>query len=272
MHKNNLFRLLERLDRKEMTRFREFVQSPYFNKHEKVIALVQHLSDIYPNFHSKQCDRKHLFKIVFGQKKHDQAQLAIIFTYTKNLLRTFLAQEQLQANELEQQTALLIQMRTKTYFKGYEKALKSSENWLEAYPHKDAQFQYASYRIAKETDQYYEQLRQYKSDDSLQRKQNHLDYFYLSEKLRDACEILVRESTLQVAYSSRLLDVLVAEVTQNWTYYQGIPSIAVYYQIYQMLRQRSVESYLRTLEVVAQNVQFFSRKEQQAAYLYLQNF
>ncbi|MEM9886947.1 MAG: hypothetical protein AAF849_13725 [Bacteroidota bacterium] len=272
MYKNTLFRLLKLLNRKEMTRFKEFVQSPYFNKHNKVNALVQYLSDIFPDFEKRKCGREKLFKVVFGAQKHDQAQLAIVFTYTKRLLHEFLAQEKWQEKDMERQIDLMKHIREKGDLEGYKKELKRSEKYLANYSFQDTHFQYLNYLFAKETDQFYEQLRQYKSDDSLQRKQNHLDYFYLSEKLRDACEILVRESTLQVEYASRLLDVLLTAIAENWEHYRDIPSIAVYHQIYQMLNERSVKSYQKTLVTLARNAAYFSPKEQQSTYLYLQNF
>ncbi|MEL6720045.1 MAG: hypothetical protein AAFP82_15135 [Bacteroidota bacterium] len=255
-----------------MTRFREFVASPYFNKHKDVITLVQYLDKIYPDFNEKNCDRHKIHPVVFGQQTYQQSQLAIIFTYTKRLLEQFLVIEKQRNLELSQHVFLLQQLRKKERHTIYEKQLQNTQKWLNNSDIQDADFQYASYRVAKETDQYYEQLREYKSDDSLQQKQNFLDRFYLSEKLRDACEILVRQSTLQVSYSSRLLDVLLEEVEQNWSYYQQIPSIAIYYEIYQMLQKKTLTAYQQALENVSSNAHHFKRSEQQSIYQYLQNF
>ena len=41
MLNNKLIGLLQSFERREMTRFREFAFSPYFNKHEGVRALVK---------------------------------------------------------------------------------------------------------------------------------------------------------------------------------------------------------------------------------------
>lgn len=255
-----------------MTRFRELVTSPYFNKHKEVIALVEYLDKIYPNFNEKNCDRQKLRPIVFKEKSSTQLQLAIIFTYTKRLLEQFLIIEKQQALDTFQHVFLLQQLRQKEQLKLYDKQLKTTQEWLAQQPYKDADFQYASYRIAKEADHYYEQRREYKGDDSLQQKQNFLDRFYLSEKLRDACEMLVRQSTLQVNYSSRLLDVLLEEVEQNWNYYQQIPSISIYYEIYQMLQKKTLMAYQKAFKSVSNDAKHFSRSEQQSIYQYLQNF
>ncbi|MEM8528810.1 MAG: hypothetical protein AAGG68_29515 [Bacteroidota bacterium] len=272
MYKNKLFTLLKRLDRKEMTRFREFVTSPYFNKHKDVITLVEYLDKLYPDFNEKNCDRKRIYPLLFGQVQHNQSQLAIVFTYTKRLLEHFLVVEKQQDIVLSQHVFLLQQLRQKEQYKLYDKQLQTTQTWLHQHASQDADFQYASYRIAKETDRYYEQLREYKSDDSLQQKQNFLDRFYLSEKLRDACEMLVRQITLQVNYASHLLSALLEEVDQKWNYYKQIPSIAVYYEIYQMLQKSTKEAYQQALKRVSENAHYFSQQEQQSIYQYLQNY
>ena len=65
MNNNKLIRLLEKLDRREMTRFLEFVQSPYFNKHQDVIQLTSYLSQIYPDFSDKKCNREVIFRHLY---------------------------------------------------------------------------------------------------------------------------------------------------------------------------------------------------------------
>lgn len=272
MYKNKLFQLLERLDRKEMTRFKEFIVSPYFNKHKNVIALVEYLNDIYPDFNERNCSREKLYPIVLVGKAHNRSELALVFTYTKRLLEKFFIIEGQQNLKLSRHVVLLQKLRKQEHYLIYEKKLQTTQEWLSKENTQDVDYQYANYQIAKEKDQYYRQLHQYRSDDSLQEKQNCLDRFYLSEKLRDACEILVRQSHLQVNYSSRLLDVLINEVEQNWSYYQSIPSIAVYYEIYQMLQKNTMFAYQKALERVSVDNVYFNQYEQQIIYQYLQNY
>ena len=94
MLKNKLILLLNTFSKKEMTRFSEFAQSPYHNKHEEVQALVRYLATIYPQFSAKKCDRFRIFKKLFSDEPHDQARLALLFTYTFRLAKDFLSLEQ----------------------------------------------------------------------------------------------------------------------------------------------------------------------------------
>lgn len=272
MHKHKLLVLLSKLDRKEMTRFKEFVHSPYFSKHKNVATLVAYLSKIYPDFNERNCSQEKLYPIALVGKKHNRSELALVFTYTKRLLEQFFIVEGQQDLKLTRNIVLLQKLRKQEHYSIYEKQLQITQDRLAENDIQDADYQYANYRIAKEKDQYYRQLHQYKNDDSLQKKQNCLDRFYLSEKLRDACEILVRQSHLQVNYSSRLLDLLLKEVKQNWKYYQEIPSIAIYYEIYQMLQESTLAAYKQALIQVSKDTPYFSQYEQRIIYLYLQSY
>ena len=113
-----------------MTRFYEFVQSPYFNKHEEVKTLVAHFSNLYPRFLEKTCERNKLYKNVFPNRKHDQKHLALLFTYTWRLLNQFLTQEQFKKNEIQQNIFLLQSLRKNGSHRNYEKLLTEIENEL----------------------------------------------------------------------------------------------------------------------------------------------
>ena len=114
MTDNRILKLLAKLSRKEMTRFAAFALSPYFNKHADVKAVVNYLSNVYPEFGEKNCGREVFSRILFPQKKYDQARLAVIFTYTFRLLRQFLILEQAKSEHLFDENREKLFSRIKT--------------------------------------------------------------------------------------------------------------------------------------------------------------
>ena len=86
MQSNKLIKILSELSRKEMTRYREFAFSPYFNKHQGVRSLVKYLSEVYPRFDAKTCNRELLLSYLAKEGVTDQAKLALVFTYAFRLL------------------------------------------------------------------------------------------------------------------------------------------------------------------------------------------
>ena len=116
-----LFKTLKNLDRKEMTRFKDFVLSPYFNKHEEVRSLVLYFNAIYLQFTTKNCSLSHLAKNVLKEEEKGGKQIPVLLTYTRRLLDEFLDLEAYKNSELSNSIYLLSQLGEKKQRKAYEK-------------------------------------------------------------------------------------------------------------------------------------------------------
>ncbi len=272
MYSNKLIQAFQSLSRKEMTRFYEFVQSPYFNKHEEVKTLVCHFNNLYPRFLEKTCERKKLYKNVFPNRKHDQQHLALLFTYTWRLLNQFLMQEQFKKNEIQQNIFLLQSLRKKGSHRNYEKLLTEVENELVESKIQNSDFSFQQFLVKSEAERFHTQLEKHETDWSIQQKQNHLDHFYFSEKLKDACEMMMRSKILQVEYSYQMLEDIIAEIEKNIQKYEHIPSIIIYYQVFQMMTKGTPEFYQDLIPILKKYETFFPKEELESIYNHLQHF
>ncbi len=269
---HKLFELLSTLSRREMTRFREFAASPYHNKHPDVRALANYLSRIYPDFGDRHCRRETLFQQLYPGEAHDQARLALVFTYTRRLLEQFLVQESFEESRPEHQLLLLKALRRRKLFGLYEKQLLRAEAEIDKQPSNSNDGYYRRYRLAAEADAYFTLLERRRTDDSLQVKENQLDKFYLAEKLRDACEMQVRRNILKGDYSSRLLEAVLREVGDNLLEYDRDPAISLYYRIYLMVSREDARYYEEALHALFEKEAGFSHAELAELYNYFQNY
>lgn len=269
---HKIFEMLSSLSRREMTRFREFAESPYHNKHRDVKALAEYLSDVYPDFAERRCCRAAVFVQLFPGLTHDQAKLALVFTYTRRLLEDFLAQEQFQPDTAEQQLRLLRELRSRKLFELYEKKLQNTEAALREQPGNSSAQYFRRYGFAAEADTYFTQVERRRTDDSLQVKENQLDKFYLAEKLRDACEMQVRRHILKVDYSSRLLEAVLKEVGDNLPEYARDPAIYLYYRIYLMVSRQEPQFYFEAFDALLEKEAGFSAPDLAELYNYFQNY
>jgi len=272
MLENRLISLLSTLSRKEMTRFYEFSLSPYFNKHEDTKVLIGYLSDIYPNFNPKNCDRNLICKKVFADKNYQHKHLALVFTYAVRLLDDFLIQEEFQINEGFPKVLLLRNLRKREQYKYFERILHQQEKYLNNAPFQNSDYYNLRFQVAAEADAYYVQLARYQTDLNIQSKQDNLDYFYLSKKLRDACEMLIRTKILSVEYSTTLLDAVIDDIQSHLENYKHIPAIYVYYKIYQMLVHNDPHYYYEVIPIIEQNEGYFPKEELYDLYNYLQHY
>ncbi|MEM9824357.1 MAG: hypothetical protein AAF985_24945, partial [Bacteroidota bacterium] len=167
---------------------------------------------------------------------------------------------------------LLRNLRQRKLFKTFERCRHKQVEWLQAQKVQTSDHFYLSYLEAAESDAYYAQLGQHKADLSIQRKQNQLDQFYLSEKLKDACEMLIRSRILKVNYSNPMLERLLKEVEQNLRQYEAVAPLMVYYYLYQLIKMEERPYYFQALEVIRKYEAQLRKVEMQNIYNYLQNY
>ena len=269
---NKLFGILQGFSRKEMTRFYEFAFSPYFNKHKGVRQLVTYLSEIYPDFDEKSCSRRFLLKQMAVSGVKNQSQLAVIFTYTFRLVEQFLVQERFKEETPFHNLLLLKDHRGRKNYALYDKTLEQAERQLSKQRLQDSHFFNEQYQLAREADFYHQQIQKRQKDLNIQLKQNNLDYFYLSEKLKDACEMHFRTKILKVNYNTGLLDAVIREVEANLEEYGRVPAINMYYKLYLMVVHENHPYYFEAFETLNRNNEKFSLQERKYIYNYFQNY
>jgi hypothetical protein len=266
---NKLIRLLSGFSRREMTRFRDLAASPYFNKHADVRALIAYLSEVFPRFDAKTCERGTIYQALFPGQAHDQGKLAVLFTYAWRLAEEYLVHESLREAPGFSTLLLLRRLRRNKLFGEYEKLLEraKAEAWDEAL---DRYFW--RYKLAEEADHFYSQGERRQEDHSIQEKQDYLDFFYLAEKLKDACEMMVRARILKVRYDSRLLDGALREVGRYPERYRALPPVWMYYQLYRMVAQGEERHYFEALDSLLRYEDAFPNAELKEIYNYFQNY
>lgn len=273
MYKNKLIQHLLSFSRKEMTRFKEYCHSPYFNKHDQVRALMNYLSAIYPQFDEKKCERSLLYQKVFVTGEFDQAKLALVFTYAQKCMEQFIAQEQFEKDHNQKTIFLLKGLLAHTQYTTFEKALKKNQRSLLQSELRNAAHYFHAYQLTKYADDYYNLLDRRRVDNSLELKQNNLDNFYLLEKLKDACEAKIRQSILKVDYQTRFKDLLLKEIKASWEHYQTFPTIVVFYKIYQMLDEKQIAvHYYEASSYFNQHKAAFTKIERASIYIYFLNY
>lgn len=272
MLNNKLSGLLQSFSRREMTRFREFACSPYFNKHEGVRALVAYFSDIFPQIDEKRCRREAVFQAIFPGEPHDQPRLALVFTYAMRLAGQFLAMERSGLDAGFQGACLLEQLRAKKQFPLYERALAQAEEAARQDDTRGSGWYYQQYLLAAEADQYFNAVSERRTDGSLQCKQRFLDRFYLAEKLRDACEMQVRSRILKADYSDPMREMALAAVELHFDELRNEPAIAMYYWLYRMVSNPAPSYYYEAMQALHQHQAALPASDLKALYNYLQNY
>ena len=76
MKKSKLLGLLQTLNSKELRAFKDFVESPFFNKQESLIRMYAYLKKWAPQgFPDKKVDRAVVFQKLFPGKAYDDKEM-----------------------------------------------------------------------------------------------------------------------------------------------------------------------------------------------------
>lgn len=269
---NKLTKLLSTLSRKEFTRFREFVHSPYYNKHKEVRALLKYFDRLYPKFDERNCHRRKIFRKIFPGESHDQSKLAVVFTYTQRLMEEFLVIERVKEDKYLKNSILLRDLRQRKQFKLYESRLGKTQKGLEYHSIRDSSFHQKEYELAVEADYFYTTIRRKGKDFSLDQQLRSLDHYYLAEKLKSAVEIQIRRKILKQEYVNPMMKPVLGAVKEYHHLYQEIPAIDLYYRIFLMITQEETQYYFEALKTLQAKERYFPKEELATIYNYFQNY
>ncbi|NRB61745.1 MAG: hypothetical protein HRU40_01720 [Saprospiraceae bacterium] len=269
---NRFVRSIRELDRREMSRFVAFVHSAYLNKHKGVRILVDYLNSVYPNVTLENAHVTHLEKVVMSHPDIKTGSFAPVLTYAQRLLESFFAMESFLHDDFQQQLYLLQQLRHRKQTEPYERHLKKAQKILDKNRKQDARHLFHRFQLGYETGEYFVLQEKRQADTSLQERQNAFDLYFISEKLRDACEIQVRQEIMKGEYELRFLGPILEDIRCHLEKYQSIPAIFIFYSLYQMLREEDHQYYFAALHTIQENKMAFDRPDLITIYNYLMNF
>lgn len=269
---NKFVQCIAEMDRRELTRFVAFVHSPYLNKHHGVRCLLEYLDSIYPNITLKTCSVDRLEQVVLEGARITAGAFPPILTYAQRLLESFWAMEAFQQDAFQQKLYLLQQLRMRKQAGQYERNLRKARKILDKDPRQDAKQLFFQFQLGVETGAYVGQQERRQADTSLQDRQDAFDLYFISEKLRDACELQVRRKIMKGEYELRFLGPILDDIQSQPDKYRSYPAVYIYYALYQMLREEDHLYYFNALQAIRENRQAFERSELITIYNYLMNF
>ncbi len=272
MYNNQLIKIISTFNRKEMTYFKEFVTSPYFNKHEGVIALIGYLSSVFPNFNEKNCEGRVVYKEVFGKETFSNSKLAPLFSYSMRLLERFMAQQTFEDNPSAPKVYLNEFLQEKKLYKYASKILSLTDSSLEKNEKRNADYIRKKLSLKRAYSLNDASKGNLLKSETLEEKQLFLEAAFLSEKIQDACELLVKGRILKKDPKEITENFAIKEVTTNPERYEQFPAIKVYLELFRMLSSGEEKYYKSVLLLIEEMEAFFTLNELKTIYSYIQNF
>ncbi len=232
MQQSKLIEVLRKLNSKQLSRFEDFLLSPYFNKNEENLLFFKYLRKFAPAFEHKRLEKKEVILHFYKQISFDEKSLAYLMNRLLRLLEEFLSIEEMKSNDI----AFELNLMKQYYFLGlprHEKSIESRiEKKLNSSSQRNARF-YQQQFLLRYLQYEHSDPNQRAYDPKLQDAANALDIYFVTEKLRYACQMKNLSNMLNFNYK-----VDFAEEVANWIElgeFEDNPTLQVYKGVYQIL-------------------------------------
>ncbi len=262
-----LFNLLNKLEKRELTKFHLFISTPLFNHRNDVKQLlgawIQEKGRKYPP--------KEYWTKLFPNQAYSIKKWNLLTSRLFKLLEEYMAIVEIRKNEAQKKFYLAKAYRNIQQEKLFKEAIRDAGRALEKQTFRDTDYLQGQHDLSFEKYDYVISINR-KEKTNLQEVSDHLDAYILAAKLRQACYALSREiikqEKYQIGFLKEVLDYIAAKPT-----YLDIPTIAVYYYCYQAISSKDSEHFfLKLRETIIAYQQYFPPSEMRDIYTLTINY
>lgn len=255
MTESFLLYTLRRLSARDMKSLCRFARSEVFNRRVEVTNLCEYISarlsegPATPGESlSRALSQERLFAAAFPKKKYDNRALRHTMSYLLDLVRRYLAIEEMESTGADYNYYLCRALRRRNLDELLDYEWKQAEKQLKSGPGRDARWHFDQYDLHLEKLEALAPRGRSASLD-LQPIQQHLTVFYLSEMLRHACSALTHQAIGAQHHDTDFLDELL-QLVDNGDWLKEHPAVALYYFLYRALREPGQPAFFEAWKAV----------------------
>lgn len=149
MHNNIAIELLKTLDKDELKRFDNFINSPFHNTNKTIVSLFEILKKYAPDYEDKALQRENLFKKLYPGKSFSETSLRTRMSELAELIRKFFIIIRLESSDFDLKLNLIKELKQRNKFKLAEKYTLEELQKLEAKSNEDINY-YEKLTLVKE--------------------------------------------------------------------------------------------------------------------------
>ncbi|MBK8449830.1 MAG: hypothetical protein IPO78_07970 [Saprospiraceae bacterium] len=265
MTESKFYHFLKALSLKELRRFRKYLESPYFNSHEKILELFEYFETHLLASNNDEIVKEKVWETLYPHLDFDYDKLRKLQHQLMELGEDFLAQQIYDESPVHRVNYLLQMLHRKELDIFINSAINSGMTLLKREPNRPGTYYYDLYSIEK-----YRYILENMESARVQKvniqKLNivdidaHLNHFYFAEKLKYYCLLLSWSRMTNVNKDVILIPEIISEISKNG--YLEIPAITIYYQIYLTFVEPDIESHFTNLkELIKKYIHLFPAED-----------
>ncbi|MFK8007170.1 MAG: hypothetical protein AB8H03_12385 [Saprospiraceae bacterium] len=271
MQKSKLIQYLSLFSKQELRNFKDFVDSPYFNKHGKTKELLDQILTI-KSWDSPQLQKELIFKKVFSNQPFEEQLLRTLMSYLVQLIYRFYSQKEQDSKPDIQQIGRLKMALQNGQKKMFEHNSKIWKKTFSASTIRDSNYFLQESRFQRLLDNFDIKYGKRISGDFLEQALSNFDTFYIGEKLRITCEMLARKQVMGQHYSFSLTHELITFLEKEKSHFESISGVWVYFLIYKMMTENRREDFFELKKRLEKDAPFFKHQEGRDLYTHALNY
>lgn len=232
MHSSKLIAALRKLSPKQLSRFGEWLESPIYNTSLDNVLFFRYLEKHAPAFLHPNLAKAKVIQQLELSKPLDEKSLAYRMSDLLAQLEDYLATERFHERSMDIPLYLLEQYHLLELPKHYHWVEAGVVKKLRKSPRRNADF-FQKQLVFKRLQYEHSDANQRGFDEKLQAAADALDVFFVTEKLRYACEMQNLANMFEVEYRMPLVAEVVAWAGSPQ--FAKVPAVQIYRQLFQLL-------------------------------------
>lgn len=266
MNKSKFIQTFITLTDEEREEFRDWLHSPFHNKSERLKTLFDSLVA-----QGLKLDKKAIFRFLYPNESYNELKINNLLSQLTRQLFDFLAFANYQQSNHLQELCLIDELKQRNLDKLMLQEAKRLDKKRGKLSIQNTSYFFENYMFYKQLDEHFLKQPKRAFDENLQLKNDNLDVFFVNTKLKIACDMLSRNVVIQADYETHHFETLERWLQTNERYLM-FPSVAVYYQIYQTIKNGKIEDYQQLKQLLEENLIIFPNAELSRIYDYVLNF
>ncbi|MEM7039658.1 MAG: hypothetical protein AAF570_21975, partial [Bacteroidota bacterium] len=218
----------------ELEEFLDFVRSPWHNKNQRVVALLEYYRGKWPEL---EVDRAEAFGRFYPGESFDAQRFYNVNSLLFRLYESWIYLRECRDAAPERALALMRHYQEQGATKRYAAARRSLETALTNAPdHSEADAAHLRFQATVEDVAFTLRYQHRTPDNALSTASQHLDRFFIISKLRQACEMRNRGHVITANATPGLITEVLTHLNQHLDSYDN-PALHLWFGIYQMLHE-----------------------------------
>ena len=232
--RSKLICALSTLDARQLTRFLQFVRSPFFNSHQPTLDLAEYLADQRRRW--DRITKEELSEKLFPGQPHEEFRVSNTMSYLMDLFDRFLIQTGMEGQPETDLYGLEAAMDL-GLVSLFRQNMAGTRKRTEGMPVKDDKYYWMKFRLQLADHDYQFGLETDFHISTLQESLTALDVWYFKIRLERTCELFAIQEMKRQRETVPFLERHFDFIRKNLAYFEAFPVVILYYKCLLMVRE-----------------------------------